>query len=394
MSISKDMKQSLTASSWIRKMFEEGARLSLEHGRENVCDFTLGNPNIAPPEKFFEVLGQCADTKGKKVHGYMPNAGYPEVRREVALHIRQTQGVAVTENEVIMTCGAAGALNVMLKAILDPGDTVVTPAPFFAEYVFYAKNHGGLLVTADTNADFSLNLDSLEKAITEKTKAVLINSPNNPTGAVYSLESLVQLGELLTKKSRQYNRTIYLLADEPYRDIVFDGLAVPSLFSVYPQTIVAFSYSKALSLPGERIGWLALHPEAQYKGELMAAMTLANRILGFVNAPALMQRVVANLQGLFVDVSQYEKKREILCQGLAEAGYRFTKPSGGFYLFCPTPVEDDIAFVQALAKELILVVPGRGFAGPGHMRIAFCVEDAVIQKAIPGFKRVLEQFIR
>jgi aspartate aminotransferase len=291
-----------------------------------------------------------------------------------------------------MTCGAAGALNVIIKTILNPGEEIITPAPFFVEYTFYADNHGGVLKTVPTNADFTLNLDAISEAVTEKTRAILINSPNNPTGQIYSRKSLQDLGAVLKEKTKQFKHIIYLISDEPYRKIVYDGYEVPSIFPFYPETILATSYSKDLSIPGERIGFIAVNPAATYKRELLAGMTMANRILGFVNAPALMQRVVAKLQGFTVDISEYARKRELLCDGLKSCGYRFIKPPGAFYLFPQSPIPDDVSFVRALQQELILTVPGTGFGGPGHFRISYCVDDNTIVQAMQGFKKVMAKF--
>ena len=392
MTIAKHIETIISGSSWIRKMFEEGARLKAEHGAENVYDFSLGNPNLEPPETFREALKQAAASSDPGVHGYMPNTGYPHVRKSVADYLCDEQKMKVTENEVIMTCGASGALNVILKAILDPGDEVITPAPFFVEYRYYVDNHGGSLKTVSTKPDFNLDVDAVSDAITQKTRAVLINSPNNPTGQVYSKQSLNELASLLSEKGKELNRTLYLIADEPYRKIVYDGQKVPSIFQCYTESIIATSYSKDISIPGERIGYLAVNPEASYKKDLIAGMALANRILGFVNAPALMQRFVASIQGASVDISAYARKRELLCKGLADYGYDFLRPPGAFYLFPRTPVPDDVEFVRALQEELILTVPGSGFGGPGHFRIAFCVADETIINAMPGFKRVMEKF--
>ncbi len=373
-------------------MFEEGARLKVENGAENVFDFSLGNPNLAPPEKFRKVLKNTVMSLTGTDHGYMPNIGYPHVRKSLAEYLCKEQKVQVTENDVIMTCGAAGALNVILKAILDPGDEVITPAPYFVEYQFYVDNHGGILKTVSTTSDFSLDIDAIRAAITKKTKAVLINSPNNPTGQVYSKDSLDELGTLLKDKGKRLNRTLYLISDEPYRKIVYEEHTVPSIFKSYKESVIATSYSKDISIPGERIGYLAVHPEASFNNELMEGMALANRILGFVNAPGLMQRIVASLQGSSVDISAYARKKDILCNGLADSGYDFVEPPGAFYLFPKTPVPDDVTFVKELQKELILTVPGSGFGGPGHFRIAFCVDDLTIKNAMPGFKRVMEKF--
>ncbi len=390
MTIAKKIEAAMSRSSWIRKMFEEGDRLKAEYGADKVYDFSLGNPNLQPPDDFRQALKKIIDSAGERDHAYMPNSGYPYVRKSVANYLSVEQETPITENEVIMTCGAAGALNVIFKAILDPGDEIITPAPYFVEYNFYADNHGGTLKTVKTKPDFTLDIDAIASAITEKTKAVLINSPNNPTGQIYSKESLDDLGALLKNKGKELNQTIYLISDEPYRKIVYDGIRVPSIFTCYSETIIATSYSKDLSIPGERIGFIAVNPNAAFKNDLMGAMSLTNRILGFVNAPALMQRVVACMQGMTVDISAYARKRELLCEGLASCGYEFVKPAGAFYLFPKSPVPDDVEFVQVLQKELILVVPGSGFGGPGHFRIAFCVDDETIKKSIPGFKKAIE----
>jgi len=392
MTVARKINDIMVKSSWIRKMFEEGARLKAEHGAANVFDFSLGNPNLPPPEKFNEILRDTVDSCGLGDHCYMPQAGYPQVCVAIADYLTREQGVAITCNEIIMTCGAAGALNVILKALLDPGDEVVTPSPCFVEYRFYADNHGGVLKMTGSQPDFSLDLDQIEAAINEKTKAVLINSPNNPTGQIYDKASLDALGAVLEKKSRELGHVIYLISDEPYRKIVFDGAHVPSIFQSYAESIIATSYSKDISIPGERIGFAAVNPAARFKQELMAGMALTNRILGFVNAPALMQRVVACMQGMSVDIDEYKRKRDLLCDGLADAGYEFIKPPGAFYLFPRTPIADDVAFVRELQKELILVVPGSGFAGPGHFRIAFCVDDQTIVNALPGFKKVMQKY--
>jgi len=391
MTIAKKIETIITKSSWIRKMFEEGTRLKALHGADKVYDFSLGNPNLPPPERFSKTLRDAVESCGPGYHAYMANTGYPQVCKSVADYLSVEQQTPITEKEIIMTCGAAGALNVILKAILDPGDEVIVSAPYFVEYGFYVDNHGGVLKTVPAKSDFTLDTDAIKSAINNKTKAVLINSPNNPTGQVYSEESLKKLGKILTEKGKELNRTLYLLSDEPYRKIVYDGIKVPSIFTCYPESIIATSYSKDISIPGERLGFLAVHPKAAYKKELLAGMGLANRILGFVNAPALMQRVIACVQGISVDISEYAKKRELLCTGLAEYRYEFIKPAGAFYLFPKTPISDDVKFVQALQEEMILTVPGSGFGCPGHFRIAFCVDDKTIINSMPGFKRVIEK---
>jgi aspartate aminotransferase len=392
MSIAKKIEATIANASWIRRMFEEGAELKQKFGPDNVYDFSLGNPNLPPPRRFQEVLQETVHREALDAHAYMPNTGYPSVCGAVAEFLAKEQGAAVAAADVIMTCGAAGALNIALKALLDPGDEVLSPAPCFVEYGFYADNHGGVLKTAASRPDFQLDLTALAAAVTTKTKVVLINSPNNPTGAVYHAASLKALGELLDTKSREINRIIYLISDEPYRKVVYDGVAVPSIFTAYRESLVATSYSKDISIPGERIGFVAVNPAATHRKALLGGMALANRILGFVNAPALMQRVVARLQGGKADIDAYRRKRDLLCEGLGPMGYEFVKPAGTFYLFPRSPIADDVEFVQALKAERVLVVPGSGFKGPGHFRIAFCVDDAVIQNALPGFERAIRKY--
>lgn len=392
MTVARKMQQFAEKSSWIRKMFEEGAKMKAQFGPDNVFDFSLGNPDVPPPPRFFEVLREVAlnDTPGS--HAYMPNGGYPYVREALAHRLSAEQGIDIDHGEVLMTCGAAGALNLVMKALLDPGDEVIILAPYFVEYEFYIDNHGGKSRVVSTDTEFNLDLTEIEKALNEKTKIVLINSPNNPTGQIYSRESVERLGRLLENYSERCCSTIYLVSDEPYRKIVFDGHQVPSIFNAYAETFIATSYSKDLSIPGERIGFAAVNPQAQYKNDIIVGLKLANRILGFINAPALMQRVVSCLQGLSVDINEYLRKRDLLCDGLADAGYDFVKPKGSFYLFPRTPIADDVEFVRALQQEKILTVPGSGFKCPGYFRIAFCVSDETIVNAMPGFARVLNKY--
>ncbi|MBF0226682.1 MAG: pyridoxal phosphate-dependent aminotransferase [Desulfobacterales bacterium] len=392
MTISRKIGIMLTRSSWIRKMFEEGAKLKAKYGADKVYDFSLGNPNLEPPPIFKEKLLEIINSSQPNSHAYMPNVGYPHVRKAVANYISKESKVDISENEIIMTCGAAGGINVALKAILDPGDEVISPAPYFAEYGFYVDNHGGLFKTVFSNPDFTLDIDRIESTITEKTKAVIINSPNNPTGQVYSEESLSELGGLLREKSAKLNRTIYLISDEPYRKIVYDDTKIPYIYDIYEDSIIVHSYSKDISIPGERIGFIAISPKAQYKDDLFNAMAHANRILGFVNAPALIQKVVAEIQGITVDISEYKRKRDMLCEGLRSYGYNFIVPKGAFYVFPECPIPDDIRFVQGLVEENILAVPGSGFGAPGYFRLAFCVSDETIINAIPGFNRVMERY--
>jgi len=392
MSISKQIEGYMSSASWIRKMFEEGAKLKAIHGAEKVFDFSLGNPNLPPPKVFQEKLAEIVKNDETGSHAYMQNTGYPHVRQAVAVYLSKEHETDITENEILMTCGAAGGLNVTLKTLLDPDDEVLTPAPFFVEYKFYVENHRGNFVPVKTRPDFTLDIKAIDAAITRNTKAIIINSPNNPTGQIYSEASLNQLGSLLRDKSQEYGRTIYLISDEPYRKIVYDGNAVPSIFACYPETILVTSYSKDLSIPGERIGYIAVNPSASFRSDLMGGMSLANRILGFVNAPALMQRVVGEIQGASVDITPYARNREILCSGLSACGYEFAKPPGAFYLFPKSPVDDDVAFVRALQEERILTVPGSGFGGSGHFRIAYCVQEQTIVNALPGFERTINKF--
>ena len=390
--IASQIEQSITTSSWIRKMFDEGARLKARHGNDNVFDFSLGNPNLPPPPEFHDALETAVKESRQQGHGYMPNAGYPAVREVVARTMAEQQNAPVTADDIVITSGAAGGLNVALKAVLNPGEVVLVPRPFFVEYTFYAANHGGILETVPTHADFTLDIEAFAAAITDKTRVVIINSPNNPTGQIYSRESLDALGRLLAQKSAEYGREIYLISDEPYRKIVFDQVTVPPVFDSYKNTIVVTSHSKDLSLAGERIGCLVVHPEMTHRNLMHQALALTNRILGFVNAPALMQRVLPMIQESSVDIDAYRRKRDLFCQGLEDAGLSFVTPPGAFYIFPRAPIADDVAFVKALQEELILAVPGSGFGGPGHFRLAFCVADQVIERSLPAFKRVMENF--
>lgn len=391
MAVSDKMRLFAEKSSWIRKMFEEGARMKAAHGAENVFDFSLGNPDAPPPPQFNQVILDIAGDTSPGVHAYMPNGGYPWVREAIAARMSSEQKTEVSHGDMLMTCGAAGGLNIVMKAILNPGDEVIILAPYFVEYGFYIDNHGGVSKTVATDKEFNLDLQAIETAISEKTKAIIINSPNNPCGQIYSEEALKALGELLERASTKFSSTIYMISDEPYRKIVFDGHEVPSIFTAYANSIVVSSYSKDLSLPGERIGYLAVHPEMEDKANLLDALTLANRILGFVNAPALMQRVVAELQDVSVDTSIYARRKELICSVLKDAGFTFTEPKGAFYVFPQTPISDDVKFVALLQEEKILAVPGTGFGSPGHMRIAFCIPGDVITRSAESFKRAVDK---
>lgn len=378
-------------SSWIRKMFEEGARLKQQHGAQNVFDFSLGNPNVDPTDKIKESIVRAAQDTTPGIHAYMPNAGLPAVRAAVAKKIREDEGVDLNENSVVMTVGAGGALNVCLKTILNPGDEVIVPKPYFVEYVFYADNHGGKAIMVPTRDDFSLDLAAIEQAINSKSAAVLINSPNNPTGKVYSEQEIFGLGKLLERKSKEFGRSIVLISDEPYRGITYDGVKVPSILKAYANSIVATSFSKDLSLPGERLGYIAMNPAMDKAQATMDGLVLCNRILGFVNAPALIQRAVKDELRAKVDISIYKRRRDRLYGALTGFGYECVKPEGAFYLFPKAPIENDVKFVAHLQKKLILTVPGTGFGGPGYFRIAYCVSDETIEGSLKGFEEAIKE---
>ncbi len=391
MAISEKMKKFAEKSSWIRKMFEEGARMKAEFGAENVFDFSLGNPDAPPPAEFDKVLAKVVNDKLAGAHSYMPNAGHLWVREAIAAQMSREQNVTVSANDMLLTCGAAGGLNVVMKAILNPGDEVILLAPYFVEYNFYVDNHGGITRVVNCDNEFNPDPDAIRDVINERTKAIIVNSPNNPSGQIYSREILAELGAMLRQKSEELGTTIFMIADEPYRKIVFENMEVPSIFKACSNSIIVSSYSKDLSLPGERIGYLAVHPEISEKKDLLEALSLANRILGFVNAPALMQRVVAGLQGTSVNKTLYERRREMFCNILSEAGYDFVPPRGAFYIFPKAPIADDVKFCTILQEEKILAVPGRGFGYPGHFRLAFCVPDEVIENSAAAFKRAFEK---
>ncbi len=391
MTTSQKIQASIKRSSWIREMFEGGKKRKEKYGEENVFDFSLGNPNLEPPAKFKQILDKLVNDNTPNQHSYMSNAGYMETRQAIADYLNKLNRPKFGANEIVMTVGAAGGLNVVLKTILNPGEVVIIPSPYFVEYNFYVDNNQGLSKVVHTKSDFSIDFNAISEAITEKTKAVLINSPNNPTGRVYHEEELKELANLLSRYSGKFGQPIYLISDEPYRKIVYDGITVPSIFDIYNESFVVTSFSKDLSLPGERIGYIAASPNMSDKDIIIEGLTLCNRILGFVNAPALMQRAVSFLLENSVDISLYQKKRDLLCNGLASLGYNFIRPEGTFYLFPKTPIDDDIAFVAELQRENILTVPGSGFAGPGHFRIAFCVPDEVIERSFSGFEKVIKR---
>lgn len=385
MAISKKIENSLSASSWIRKMFEEGERLRQIYGADKVYDFTLGNPDVEPPERFREELRKLAENPIPGMHRYMSNAGYLETRAAVAEMLSEETDLAFRADHVVMTVGAGGALNVVLKTLLDEGEEVIVFKPYFVEYKFYIDNHNGKAVIVPTDFNFIPDLGALEKAINPRTKAVIINSPNNPTGVVYGKDVLDGFGRLLAQKEKELGKAIYLISDEPYSKIVYDGVKVPSAFLSYRNSIAVTSHSKDLALPGERIGYIAVHPETDSVGLMMDGLIFSNRTLGFVNAPALMQRLVAGLQKETVNVGEYMEKRDLLYNHLTSLGFEMVKPQGAFYLFPKSPIPDDVEFVKLAQKHNILIVPGAGFAKPGYFRLAYCIDRQIILNSLPAF---------
>lgn len=392
MAISEKIQQNLSRSSWIRKMFEEGERLRSVLGDEHVFDFTLGNPDLEPPAVFREQLSAFCQHPLPGMHKYMNNAGYPETRRAVAEYLSKCSGKHLTENHVVMTCGAGGGLNVVLKTILNPGDEVICIAPYFVEYGFYVDNHQGKLVVVKSRGDFQPDVEAIRKAITPRTKAIIINSPNNPTGAVYPVSILQAIAETLADAERIHGTEIYVISDEPYSKLVYDGADVPPVFRYIPRSIVVTSHSKDLALPGERIGYIAIHPEIPEAQIIFDGLVFSNRILGFVNAPALMQRLIIPLQGVAAGVQEYQERRDILVDHLSKIGFKFTKPLGAFYIFPESPEPDDVAFINKAATFGLLLVPGSGFGAPGYFRIAYCVDKDVIKRSLPIFTQVAEAY--
>ncbi|MGN9160958.1 pyridoxal phosphate-dependent aminotransferase [Clostridium sulfidigenes] len=390
--ISKKMVDYVNGSSLIRAMFEEGKRLASIYGAENVYDFSLGNPNLEPPSTVKEAIVDILNNEpNTMVHGYMSNSGYEDVRETIANSINKKFDTSFTEKNIVMTVGAAGGLNVIFKTLLNPEDEVVVFAPYFGEYRSYAANYDGKLVVVSPNTtDFQPNLDEFKSKITDKTKAVIINSPNNPTGVVYSEETIIKLTNILKEKQKELGTDIYLISDEPYRELVYDNIQVPYLTKYYENTIVGYSYSKSLSLPGERIGYLVIPNEVSDFENVVSAANVATRILGYVNAPSLFQRVIARCLDDKVNIDFYNKNRELLYSELTSYGYNCIKPEGAFYLFVKSPIENDIEFCNMAKKYNILIVPGTSFACPGYIRIAYCVAYSTIENALPGFKSLIE----
>jgi aspartate aminotransferase len=387
MIVSRAVTENLTKASWIRRMFEEGARLKQERGADKIFDFTLGNPEIEPPAAVLAAARRVLESTDRHLHAYMPNAGLPPVRAAVARRLAAATGLPYTAGHVLMTVGAGAALNTVLKALLDPGDEVITVAPFFVEYVYYAENHGGKLVVVGPAAGLTPDVARIEAAITPRTKAILVNSPNNPSGVVYPASTFVAIEAMLARAPHP----IVLISDEPYRALVYDGVTVPEVPTLVTRAVVATSWSKSLAIPGERIGYLAFSPRMPEAAELFEACTFTSRVLGFVNAPALWQWVVAEVGDQAIDPAPYREKRDLMYEGLTRIGYRCVKPQGAFYVFPETPIADDVAFVRLLADEGVLTVPGSGFGMPGHIRISLTVERDTVVRALPGFERAFRR---
>lgn len=392
--ISDKMSDLVKNSSIIRAMFEEGKRLAGIYGAENVFDFSLGNPSVEPPIQIKEALLETINEESPNlVHGYMNNSGYEDVRAKIAESINHNFGTFFRAENLVMTVGAAGGLNVILKSILNPADEVIAFAPFFGEYRNYVNNFDGKLVTVSPNTvDFQPNLIEFEEKITAKTKAVIVNTPNNPTGVVYSEKTIKELAEIMNKKQKEFGTSIYLIADEPYRELAYDGVEVPYLTKYYNNTIVGYSFSKSLSLPGERIGYLVIPSEVDDFGNMIQAANVANRILGYVNAPSLIQRAVSKCLDAKVEVELYNRNRELLYNNLVSYGYQCVKPQGAFYLFIKSLEEDDKAFASKAKEHNLLIVPGTSFACPGYCRIAYCVDYSMIERSLPKFEKLAKEY--
>lgn len=392
--ITDKMKNLVKNGSAIRAMFEEGKIMREKLGDENVFDFSLGNPSIVPPATVKQAIYDILENEPEMfVHGYMNNSGYEDVRDNTAAYINSQHGTSFTRDNIIMTVGAASALNIALKVTINPGDEVLLIAPYFGEYNNYISNYDGVPVVVSPDYErFSINFDELEKKITPKTKLMIVNTPNNPTGAVYSEEDLIRLAAILDKKQQEFGTTIYLISDEPYREIAFGGLRVPYLTKFYKNTFVAYSYSKSLSLPGERIGYLVVSSEIEDFEETIGALNVANRILGYVNAPSLMQRVAGRCVGQTADLSVYEENKDILYKALTEYGYEIVEPKGTFYMFPKCFIEDDKQFCKDAKDYGLVIVPGSNFACPGYFRIAFCVDKDMVLRSLDAFKKLADRY--
>ena len=388
--ISSKMEALLQSNSVIRNMFEEGKKLSQIYGDENVYDFSIGNPNVEPPEHIKSIINEILNSESPNlIHGYMNNSGYEDVRDSIASYLNKKENLSLNKDNIVMTCGAAGGLNIILKTLLNPGDEVITFAPYFGEYKNYVNNFDGKLIVVPTDINnFEPDLNALKNAISPNTKALIINTPNNPTGVIYSSDFLKNLGNLLEDKQKEFNSNIYLISDEPYREIVYDNAVVPCLLKYYKNTFIGYSYSKSLSLPGERIGYVVVNNEMDDFNAIVDSLNIANRILGFVNAPSLFQRVISKCLDDEVDVSIYKRNFDLLYNHLINLGFTCVKPEGTFYLFPRTPIADDKKFCEDAKKFNLLLVPGSSFGCPGHFRISYCVSYETIKNSLPAFEKL------
>jgi aspartate aminotransferase len=392
MAISKVVKQKMVQGSFIRKMFEEGMQLKKQYGEANVFDLSIGNPIMEPPKEFNSEMLTIATNPSRGMHRYMENAGYADVRAAVASQLAIDTGVKFTGNEVVMTCGTAGALNAVFKALLNPGEEVITFSPYFFEYDVFVDNHQGVIKVIPSDENFVPRFDLLEAGISSKTKALIINSPNNPTGCIYSAKTLMQISQILEKKAKELKTQIYVVSDDVYCRVAYDGIKVPRMVNYYPDTIIVTSFSKDLALPGDRIGYAAVHPDCGDCKDVAGGIIYGNRVLGFVNAPALLQHLVRNIQGVTISVAKYQKRRDFLLENLTAMGFKIVKPQGAFYLFPRAPIEDDIAFLNELKEFKVLAVPGTSFKAPGYFRIAFCTDDHTVEGCLEGFRKVAQKF--
>lgn len=393
MIISNSMETLVAGSGVIRKLFEEGLQMAEEFGKENVYDFSLGNPASPVPEAVTKAIADVLkENPDSYVHGYMKNAGFDETRKAVADHLNKSFGMGYSAEDIIMTVGAAGAMNCVFRAVLNPGDEVVVFAPFFGEYNSYASNYGGKLVVIPAKTDdFDLNLEKLEENISVNTKCIIVNNPNNPSGRIYPKETIERLGEIIKKAEKRIGHPIYVLCDEPYRELAYDGVEVPYIPSIIENSIYIYSYSKTLSLPGERIGYLALSKKAEGYDKLIGALVVANRCLGYVNAPSLFQLVIGRCQDVGVDLEFYDKNRKLLYEKLTDLGFEVIKPEGAFYLLVKSPFEDESRFVELGKKQHIIMVSTKTFGCPGYVRIAYCVDYDMIKRSIPAFERLAKE---
>ncbi len=384
MTISRAIAEQMKRGSWIRRMFETGVQLREERGAENVFDFSIGNPDVEPPAAVIAALRRIVAENRPHSHGYMPNAGYPEVRAAVAGRLAARTGVAFTGADLLMTNGAAGAINTVLKAILDPGDEVMVLCPYFPEYRSYIENHGGRMVTVETGEDFQPDAERIAAAITPRTRALILNSPNNPTGVIYGEAVLREINAVLPEP-------VLVICDEPYRTLTFDGACTPEAARIFDRVAIAWSWSKAMAIPGERIGYLAISPHLKGAAQLRSACTVAHRILGYINAPAIWQRVVGAVPDATVDIAHYQTRRDLLCDALTGMGYHAPRPQGSFYVFPKTPIADDVEFIGRLQEEGILAVPGIGFGRAGYMRLSLTLPLAMIERSLAGFERAIRK---